>query len=160
MKLWQKIAGTLTVVGVAASPAALDKLDKYEDPPAPTVFETLLEKSSNKGLAKADKLARVKIKHLFKEAGEFSLRGIDVRVIALNRIGERLKVDLTAERDGVPLVLDTPYWFVNPPVKVPNGKYHKELDEDGVERDVANFKFDPAATLEEIIVQTIESQLK
>ena len=159
MKLWQKIAGTLTVVGVATSPITADKLDKYEDPPVKTQFEQTLEIAPNRGLTKADALSKVVIKHLFKNEGEFSLRGIDVRVINLTRVDERLKVDLTAEKDGEPLELDTPYWFVNPPVKVPTGKFHKELRE-GKEVDTANFEVNLEEALKEIIVQTIELQIQ
>lgn len=159
MKLWQKIAGGLTVIGVASSPIAVDKLDKYEDPPAKTQLEQTLEISINKGLTKADVLSKIEINELFKKKGEFSLRGIDVRVINLTRVGEKLKIDLTAEKDGEQLDLDTPYWFVNPPVKVPNGKYHKELI-NGEERDVENFEVNPERALKEIIVQTIEMQIK
>ena len=157
MKLWQKIAGGLVVAGVAATPIAADKLDKYEVPPAKTQFEQTLDLSENRGLTKADALSKVKIKRLLKKEGEFSLRGIDVRIINLTRVGERLKVDLTAEKDGKKLKLDTPYWYVNPPVKVPTGKFHKELIDDE-EVDVANFEVNLEEALKEIIVQTIELQ--
>ena len=158
-KLFQFIAGSLVVVGMTAN-LNVDRLDKYEDPPEKTVQELSLEKmdSSERGLEKADILSSVQISDSDRDGYmDFTLRGIDVRINNLSKESDLLRVDVTAWKDGEKLKVDNPYWFKNPPVKVPNGKFHRELIE-GEEFDMPNMEYNPEAALQEILVQTLELQ--
>ena len=160
MKLWARNGGILAVIGLAVGIPTL-ALDKYADPPTKGVAEIAIENSTDRRADRAQALAGVEIKHLFKPVGAFTRQGIDVRVLRASYLVKDgvplLEVIAEAERDGVPLKVDNPLWYVNPPTKVGCGDYRRELRNDE-EIDVENFCFDPASALEEIVTQTIISQ--
>jgi len=156
MNLYKKSAiGFLTLVGLSTGFIAEDKLGKYEEPETITQEEIEIIESDNRQFLKSKRLSAIKIKKFFKKEGEFNKRGFDIKILKLNIKGEDLSVTIEAYKDGEKLTIDNPYIYVNPPVKVFTGKYHKELLE-GKEIDVENFEYNPEEALMEIITQTIE----
>ena len=155
MKLFKKtVAGTLVVVGVASSTLG-QRLDRYEDPPKKHAYETILEKADTpfeKHLFKAQQMAKVD----FKEKG-FSMEGISVEVFHHDRINDLVRVSVKATKDGKALTVNNPLLYKNPPIKVPTGKFHKQIIE-GIEVDVPNTRVDPKEALKQIIIQTIKLQ--
>lgn len=68
-----------------------------------------------------------------------------------------LEVSVKARRvsDNVPMPLSNPLRFHNPPVKVPDGTWHKERDEaSGEEIDAENFTEDLDAALRQMVADT------
>jgi|SRR5690606_15572237 len=151
MNLWQKTAAGLVSVGVAATTgiAAVEKFDRYEDPADKGVIETALEavEPEMRAGVKAHVLAETQLKSFKKD-------GISVEINYIVRVDDMVSVDFFAYRNGERLNVSTPYMFKNPPIKIPTGKYHKELV-NGEEVDVANFEENPEEVLKEIIIQTI-----
>ena len=62
-----------------------------------------------------------------------------------------VEVVVYAERDGIPLPLDNPYQFYNPPLKVHDGTYHKNIELN----DVPNFAEDVLSSLHAIVVDSV-----
>lgn len=87
----------------------------------------------------------------------FSYNGIDIRITRAPRVNEKgqFEVWLEASRDGVPLPVDNPYLFVNPPTKVPDGTWRRE-EIDGEERDVRNMREDAAEAFRQMVGQAVE----
>ena len=152
MKSLKKIAGTVALVGMIATPTYFS-LDKYETPNNKTQVEMNIEKMDS--FQKSKNKAQI----LVKEKINFTKNGIQVKIIQIEEKDGLLKVIVEAKRGKEVLKVDNPLFFKNPPIKVSTGKYHKEIT-NGEEIDVANFEVNPAEALKEIIIQTIELQNK
>lgn len=63
-----------------------------------------------------------------------------------------LRVSVSATRAGVPVHVDNPYLFLNPPVTVPDGTWRSEGDQD-----FTNFREDATEALKAIIGQAVAS---
>lgn len=66
----------------------------------------------------------------------------------------RLEVIASAFRNGKPVFVDNPLYYLNPPIKAPNGTWRKETIE-GIEADLENFDDNPEEALKQIVGQTI-----
>lgn len=62
-----------------------------------------------------------------------------------------LAVWVVASRKGVPIRVDNPYLFHNPPVLAPSGTWRRELDADGAEIDRPNMAEDLAKAFREMV---------
>jgi hypothetical protein len=121
---------------------------------ADTISQSLASKTPAEiTQAKADLLAKVPLT-------QFDLRGYSVIIKELTTEKNMLKVWVEATKDGKPIFVDNPLYYLNPPYKVPDGTFTtaQVRDRSGktTERQVANFKEDPEEALKEIIVQTLE----
>lgn len=92
------------------------------------------------------------------QVGSFIVRGIGYTIHDLAVEGEALKVVVSAVRGGKSLKVDNPIYFINPPVKVPNGTTTETELPDGRLIQVPNHSEDAAAALREIIAQVVEKQ--
>lgn len=159
MNLWKKTTLGLVVVGVSAT-VAVGSLDKYESPSPKGRHEMEIDSmtAEEKHKYKADVLKNVQFPNLDQDVyGEFIVEDVEIQVFSLLRQDDLLRVDVKASRNGQDLKVDNPLFFKNPPVKVPTGKFHKEVV-DGQEKDVPNFREDPEEALKEIIWQVIKLQ--
>lgn len=159
MNLFQKTAIGLVAVGISV-PFVGMSLDKYEDPLPKAFYEKNIEKMSNdlRSSYKAGVLSDVKLKNIDDDPQvEFSIDGVEIEIFVLKQEDGLLKVDARAVKDGEVLKVDNPLYFKNPPLKVPTGKFHKELI-DGEEVDVMNYREAPEEALKQIIWQVIKLQ--
>src|SRR5690606_7881673 len=142
MNLWKKTAVGLVSIGVAGTTGFVfsDEFDRYEDPAEKGSIEIMLQalRPEDKDPMKAHLIAGVGA-----EIKSFKQDGITVVIHSVQRNNNMVVVDLEAHRGGEKLTLDTPFQFVNPPVKVETGKYHRELI-NGVEEDVVNYEENPS----------------
>ena len=158
MKLWQKTtAGVLIIAGVSAG-VVIALPGKYEDPPARHGAEVFLENlpTEERRVEKAKILAAAEIPDTDGDkVSDFTIDGITIKVKSLSQTGELLKVMVEASLDGYPLAVDNPYFYKNPPIKVPTGKYHRELI-DEKEKDVMNYRVDAVEALKQILIESIK----
>jgi len=62
-----------------------------------------------------------------------------------------LLVWVVASRKGIPVVVDNPYLFHNPPILAPTGTWRREVDAEGSETDRANMAEDLAQAFREMV---------
>lgn len=95
-----------------------------------------------------------------KNLGTFTLRGITITILKQPvLVGGMVRVDVSAIRNGQPLYVDNPLYFLNPPIMIWDGTYYQEYNQEfDITLDKMNFVEDLAGSLKELIVQTIESQ--
>ena len=74
--------------------------------------------------------------------------------------GNMLEVSVKATKGNKEILLDNPLQFVNPPIKVHDGTYRVEKDNDGYDVERLNYKEDPQEAFKEIIHQVTELRSK
>lgn len=108
----------------------------------------------------AEQRANIKVQTLTleKPTRAFTKNGMSINILNVEEDNNRLKVECEVTQDGkiTPYVGADCLYFVNPPIKVPDGTYRKEVsDITGEEYDVENTVEDPAKALKEIIADTL-----
>lgn len=88
----------------------------------------------------------------------------DIEITNVSKENDLLKVEATAKIDGEVVKLDTPFFYRNPPILIPDGttsKVEVTMPFGGsVVRDEKNYKQDPLGALKEIVSQTIKDTTK
>ena len=87
----------------------------------------------------------------------FVMEGIEVNILEIMRKNDLLSVEITARKDGQPLVVNNPYLFKNPPLKIATGTFRTEII-DGVETEVHNTEENPKEALKTILIQAVKLQ--
>lgn len=107
--------------------------------------------------------ANLKVREFAKlKINQFSRQGIIVDIVE-GPLEENnlLKVVISATKNGMPLLVDNPYLFKNPPILIPDGSTYQEFDPKlGIVVERPNYKEDIAEVFQEIIVQILEGQNK
>ena len=83
----------------------------------------------------------------------FAYRDIAIEVTAGPEVTPEglLAVWVVASRKGVPIHVDNPYLFRNPPILAPNGTWRREVDAEGAEIDRPNMAEDLTLAFREMI---------
>ena len=120
-----------------------------------SIGEKLRLEKGDASLIKARELAKTPI------PSTFTRFGIDIRISRFPTVENgMLKVSVRAWKDGRELWVNNPLYFKNPPIMVPDGTYHKIIDEKGKEQDVMNLVEDPLEALKQIIADTVRISAK
>lgn len=107
------------------------------------------KKAKERALIKAEELSKIKL-------SDFSRDDYDIKIVSQPKLsGNLLEISVIATKDKKKIEIDNPLQFLNPPIMVPDGTYHKEIIFDR-ETDIHNFREDPEEALHQIIVQTIK----
>jgi hypothetical protein len=105
--------------------------------------------SEEKAEIKAQELSKIVLPDKFVLANQ---DGVDYEIIVTQQPeydNGLLKVSVDARQDGVPLIVDNPLLFRNPPILVSDGTFHQYFDElTGRDVERSNFKEDPHKHLE------------
>lgn len=90
----------------------------------------------------------------------YAVDGLDIEILSI-KDGEKetLEVQLNVFKNGEIINVNAPFLFKNPPVKVPNGTFRKELV-DGEEKDIENTGLNILEALKRFVLDTIKTQLK
>lgn len=155
MKINKTISGLLLTVGALGGTMAPEVIEQNKEYSIEQV-EAKLVATLNISKDKADILSRVFIarENMLLGKRKFNYKGYKIEIVSKEEVDGLLKVVVTAEEGGKALKLNNPYFFKNPPIKVPDGTKRTESIE-GTDVELDNFKIDPEAALREIIYQTI-----
>lgn len=130
----------------------------YAEKPDITELELRL-----KSLDKTDDFHKEKNKEFFKIKlpMEYSYEGIDLKIIACQESIVLGEIALIVDVSVPSLDYSHSFNFINPPVKVHNGTYRKEIIP-GTSKliDMKNFKVDILEALKEIVGQAIVLEIK
>lgn len=80
--------------------------------------------------------------------------GFDIEILEVSEERGLLKVMIRAFEDGQELKLNLPFYFGNPPTKVPDGT-KKEIDLGNKKVMISNFKEDVLGALEEMVADAV-----
>lgn len=108
----------------------------------------------------AEQRANIKVQTLTleKPTRAFTKNGMSINILNVEKDNNRLKVECEVTQDGkiTPYVGADCLYFVNPPIKVPDGTYRKEVDpETKEEHDLENTIENPAEALKQIVADTL-----
>lgn len=104
---------------------------------------------------KVKELAKIKLPKKFIHNG-YNIEIVEQPYWTLRNGNTLLIIIIRASQNGQPLnVDDGVFEYINPPIMVPDGTYHKEVTDRGVEFDSHNLVEDPELALKEIICETI-----
>lgn len=134
----------------------------YANPPEITTEEQELLDMDSKQRQK-EKAAR--IKKVLPAPFEFEDTGINIKIkeAEVKTINgcDCLDLIIEAKQNGEILNIDNHLRYFNPPVKIPNGTYHRELDETTKEElDISNFEYNPKEAIKQCIIHTLNGQIK
>ncbi len=160
---------TLGVVSESLRLVGQEKISKFQKAKQNNLLRTV-----DDGVVIAVDEASIKERHVIKgrameghhnKDDDFVLSGVRVVFLSAPIFEEaysRLKVEVEAYDDvnGVPLLVNNPYYFVNPPILVPDGTFYEQLVPTKKDMNhkilMPNVKEDPKLALETIIVQAIK----
>lgn len=117
-----------------------------------TVGNFIQDKSvEEKQQIKARELAKVNLPK------DFTYKGISIHVIygPVESQG-KLYIAVEASSEGKKLFIDNPLIYLNPPIMVHDGTYHKRLNSNNELEDFPNYVEDLETALKQIIIQTVE----
>lgn len=112
--------------------------------------KTGLEKS----LIKSQELGKL------KNVKPYSRHGFDIEILEIGTEIGLLKVIVRAKKNGQYVFVDNPFYFVNPPILVPDGTKKTIVNRVGQVVQVDNFKEDLVEALKEIVAQTLKLTVK
>jgi len=89
----------------------------------------------------------------------YSVDGLDIEVLSVKgNDKDILEIQLNVEKDGVILDVNAPFLFQNPPVKIPNGTFRKEIVYEE-KQDVENTEVNITEALKQFVLDTIKTQI-
>ena len=90
----------------------------------------------------------------------YSTDGLDINILSAKETPNNLlKVQLTVRKNKKTLNVNAPFYFQNPPVKVPNGTFKKK-EINGEIRDIELYEINILEAMKAFVLDAIKTQLK